>query len=229
MPAEPDRIHPMRFPFPAPAALCGLLAATTLSASAADTSPAAITIIDADEIVFDRSQVEWAESYLQWIAAFARGSSPSSDTTGAQCGAKQGGEVWFLASSDGTQAIVRDCAVPAGKTLFVPLISTTERSNSGEPNCGAMARQAAGALAHVSRLSMMIDGHPVGGLENHRQPTGECFALDARQASRSATKAAVADGYYVMLQPLPPGPHTIAVEAGIDGTALSTTYHLDVR
>lgn len=218
----------MRFSFPAPAALCALLAAATLPAAAADTAPP-IAIIDADEIVFDRSQVEWAESYLQWIASFARGSSPSSDTTGAQCGAKQGGEVWFLASSDGTQAVVRDCAIPPGKTLFVPLFSATERSNSGQPNCAAMARQAAGALAHVSRLEMTIDGRPVGGLQNHRQPTGECFALDARQASRSATKAAVADGYYVMLQPLPPGPHTIVVEARIDGTTLSTTYHLDVR
>ena len=208
--------------------LAGMLATAAISAAAADTAPA-IAIIDADEIVFDRPQVEWAESYLQWIAAFARGSSPSSDTTGAQCGAKQGGEVWFLASSDGTQAVVRDCAIPPGKTLFVPLVSTTERSNSGVPNCAAMARQAAGALAHVSRLSMTIDGRPVGGLQNHRQPTGECFALDARQASRSATKAAVADGYYVMLQPLPPGSHTIVVEARIDSTALSTTYHLDVR
>ena len=219
----------MRFSFPAPAALGAWLAAASLSVAAADPSPPAITVIDPDEIVFDHSQVEWAESYLQWIAAFARGSSPSSDTTGAQCGAKQGGEVWFLASSDGTQAVVRDCAIPAGRTLFVPLVSTMERSNSGEPNCGAMARQAAGALAHVSRLAMSIDGHPVGGLESHRQPTGECFALDARQASRSATKAAVADGYYVMLQPLPPGPHTIVVQARIDSTTLSTTYRLDVR
>jgi hypothetical protein len=222
------RFPALCFPLAARACLAGMCATAAISAAAADTAPA-ITIIDPDEIVFDRSQVEWAESYLQWIAAFARGSSPSSDTTGAQCGAKQGGEVWFLASSDGTQAVVRDCAIPAGKTLFVPLVSTTERSNSGEPNCGAMARQAAGALAHVSRLSMTIDGHPVGGLQTHRQPTGECFALDVRQASRSATRAAAADGYYVMLQPLPPGPHTIVVEARIDSTTLSTTYRLDVR
>jgi hypothetical protein len=32
-----------------------------------------------------------------------------------------------------------------------------------------------------------------------------------------------------MLPPLPPGPHTIEVGARIDGTSLSTTYHLDVR
>lgn len=206
-----------------------MLAATLFSAAAADDAPPAVTVIDADEIVFDRSQVEWAESYLQWIAAFARDSSPIADTTGAQCGAKQGGEVWFLASSDGTAPVVRTCAIPAGKTLFVPILSTMERSNSREPSCGAMARLAAGALARANRLAMTIDGRPVDDLASHRLPTGDCFALDARLASRSTARAAVADGYYVMLQPLPPGPHTIAVGARIDSTSLSTTYHLDVR
>ena len=208
--------------------LAAALGALTLSASAADNAPAA-TLIDADEIVFDRSQVEWSENYLQWIAAFARDSSPLSDTTGARCGARQGGEVWFLASSDGTAPVVRSCAVPAGKTLFVPIVSTMERSGSREPNCAAMARLAAGALARVSRLTMTIDGRPVEDLANHRLPTGECFALDARQGSGSGAKGAVADGYYVMLQPLPPGPHTIAVGARFDGTSLSTTYHLDIH
>jgi hypothetical protein len=206
-----------------------MLAAAVFSAAAADSAPPAVAVIDADELVFDRSQVEWAESYLQWVAAFARDSSPVSDTTGAQCGAKQGGEVWFLASSDGTAPVVRACAVPAGKTLFVPVVSTMQRSSSREPNCGAMARLAAGALSRVSGLAMAIDGRPVDELGSHLLPTCDCFALDARLASRSTTKAAVADGYYVMLPPLPPGPHTIEVGARIDGTSLSTTYHLDVR
>jgi len=228
----------MRFHFPdssrllaSRAALCGLLASAMLpaTAAAADPPPPAVAVIDADEIVFDHSQAEWAEDYLQWIASFARDSSPLSDATGAQCAAKQRGEVWFLASSDGTAPIVRACAIPAGKTLFVPLVSTMERSNSPQPNCAAMARLAAGALGRVSRLSMTIDGQPVQDLGSHRLPTGDCFALGARQTAGSSAKAAVADGYYVMLAPLPPGPHTIAVDARIDSTTLSTTYRLDVH
>lgn len=219
----------MQFPFQAPArGLAAVFGAAALSAAAATTAPAA-AIIDADEIVFDHSQVEWSESYLQWIAAFARGSSPLSDTTGARCGAKQGGDVWFLASSEGTAPVVRSCAVPAGRTLFVPIVSTTERSASLEPGCASMARIAAGALAHVSQLTMTIDGQAVDALESHRLATGHCFALGARQTPRSDAKAAVADGYYVMLQPLSPGPHTIVVGARFDGASLSTTYHLDVH
>ena len=204
------------------------LAATTLSAAAAESNPPAAAIA-AEEIVFDHSQVEWSETYLQWIASFARDNSPVADTTGAQCGAKQGGDVWFLAASDGTAPVVRDCAIPAGKTLFVPIVSTMERSGNREPKCESMAHIAAGTLARASGLSLTVDGQAITDLESHRLATGDCFALGARQTPRVMLKAAVADGYYVMLQPLAPGAHTLVVGARFEGTSLSTTYRLDVH
>ena len=213
------------------ALVCLALAAIDLSATAADAPPrgTAVTIIDVDEVVYDRSQVEWSEAYLQWIAAFARGSSPVSDTTGALCAAKQGGDVWFLATTDGTGPVERSCAIPAGKTLFVPLATTLERSGNKEPVCESMARIAAGSLTHVSQLTMTIDGVSVDNMESHRIPTRDCFALGARQFPPVRAKTAVADGWYVMLAPLPPGSHTIVVNGRYDNTPLSTTYRLDVH
>ena len=220
-----------RLPFPLRFAARGAaLLAALVAALPAAAAPMPSVAIGADEIVLDRSQGEWAEAYLQWIAAFARDSSPISDTTGARCAAKQEGDVWFLAMSDGTAAVVRTCTVPVGKTLFVPIASTMERSGNREPDCDSMARIAADNIAHrVSRLSMTVDGQAVDNLESHRVASRQCFALGLRQVPRSAAKTAVADGYYVMLQPLPAGPHTIAVEARFDGASLSTTYRLDVR
>ena len=209
-------------------ALPGALLAASLSATAADPVPGAP--IGPDDIVFDHSRVEWSEAYLQWIAAFARGDSPVSDTTGALCAAKQEGVVWFLAMSDGTQAVERACAVPAGKTLFVPIVSTMERSGNREPDCESMARIAADNITHrVSGLSMTVDGRVVDNLPAYRAATRECFALGLRQVPRAAARTAVADGYYVMLNPLPAGAHTIVVGARYDNAALSTTYRLDVR
>ena len=93
-----------------------------------------------------------------------------------------------------------------------------------------MARIAADMLTHhASRLSMTIDGQAVDNLESHRIPTADCFALGLRQTPRATLKAAVADGYYVMLKPLAAGPHTIAFSARFDNVVLSTTYQLDVR
>ena len=213
---------------PGLAAFC-LALGIALSSLAAD-SPAPPVIVGPDEIVADRSQAEWSEAWLQWIAAFARDGSPVADTTGAQCAAKQEGDVWFLATSDGTAPVVRSCSVPGGKTLFVPVASTMERSGNREPDCESMARIAAGTLTqHVSRLSMTLDGQPVDNLASHRIATRECFALGLRQTPRSTARTTVADGYFVMLQPLAAGPHTIAVGARFDSTWLSTTYHLDVH
>ena len=196
--------------------------------SAASSSSAAKPI-GVDEIVYDRSQVEWSEAYLQWIAAFSRGSSPVSDTTGTLCAAKQEGDVWFLATSDGTGPVERSCSIPAGKMLFVPLATTLERSGNKEPVCETMAHIAAGSLTHVTKLAMTIDGVPVDNMESHRIPTNDCFALGTRQVPRLIAKTAVADGWYVMLAPLSPGAHTIVVTGRYDETPLSTTYHLTVQ
>jgi len=217
------------------------LAAVGLCATAADislygapipsaaSSSSAAKPIDVDEIVYDRSQVEWSEAYLQWIAAFSRGSSPVSDATGALCAAKQEGDVWFLATSDGTGPVERSCSIPAGKTLFVPLATTLERSGNKEPLCATMAHIAAGSLTHVTQLAMKIDGVPVDNMESHRIPTNDCFALGTRQVPRLIAKTAVADGWYVMLAPLSAGAHTIVITGRYDETPLSTTYHLTVQ
>ena len=211
------------------AALCIAFACVGAHAASADAQPPTAAF-GADEIVADRTQVEWSQSYLQWIAAFARDSSPISDTTGARCAAKQEGDVWFLATSDGTAPVVRTCAVPAGKTLFVPIASTIERSGNREPVCESMARIASETISlHVTGLSLVVDGQAVDDLASHRLATGTCFALGVRQVPRLAAATTVGDGYYVMLKPLAPGAHTIAIGARFDSTPVSTTYHLDVR
>lgn len=183
-----------------------------------------------DEIVADRPQVEWSESYLQWIASFSHDNSPISDASGALCAAKQQGDVWFLATSDGTAPVVRTCAIPADKWLFVPIANTVERSGNREPVCDSMAKIAADTIdAHVSHLSLVIDGQPADNLAAHRLATGTCFSLDPHLATKHPIETTVADGYYVMLRPLARGPHTIAVGAKFDGISVSTTYRIDAH
>ena len=62
-----------------------------------------------------------------------------------------------------------------------------------------------------------------------RLATGTCFSLGLRQTPRLTAATAVGDGYYVMLNPLAPGAHTIVVGAKFDSTPVSTTYRLDVH
>ena len=221
MPVSPKFLFPL-----------AVLGASLLAASPAIAAEAsAITaVINADDIVLDRPQVEWSQAYLQWIASFARAASPISDASGASCATGQQGDVWFLATSDGTSPVTRICSVPPGKTLFVPIASTMERSGNKEPICDSMARIADHTITQrVSHMVMTIDGLAVDNLDSHRLATGACFALGVRQSPRIAAATTVADGYYVMLRPLAPGLHTIAVEARFDNALLSTTYRLDVH
>jgi hypothetical protein len=72
---------------------------------------------------FGQTYEEGAVTYRQWLAAIPAASNPGIDLTGEYCGEGQSGPVWFLASHIGGPAtVVRDCQVPAGKALYVPLV-----------------------------------------------------------------------------------------------------------
>ena len=55
-------------------------------------------------------------------------SNPIYDRTGKNCGIAQHGESWFLAGSTGA-TVTRSCNVPAGVSLFVPLVCVTDTDN----------------------------------------------------------------------------------------------------
>ena len=51
--------------------------------------------------------------------------NPVFDTSGQYCALRQVGDVWFLAGAFGGPPVVRNCEVPAGKSLFFPLINNS--------------------------------------------------------------------------------------------------------
>jgi hypothetical protein len=201
------------------------------AASGTDATLPGAQAIDAAEDVAGTSQADWSQAWLQWVASFPRYASPTTDTTGALCEAKQDGDVWFLAASNGTAAVQRTCTIPPGKTLFVPLASTTEaRSGNREADCPAMARIAAQSIeVNVDQLSLVVDGVPLPDLRSHRLATSGCYSPGLRQMPRTTVPTTVGNGYYVMLRPLAPGKHTLSFGARFGDARLSTTYTLDVR
>src|SRR5215213_5231573 len=88
-------------------------------------------------------------------------------------------------------------------------------------------------------LKVAVDGKELRGLEAHRAAS-DAFELtdtdliDTLGGEISHPNLAVADGYWVMLNPLKPGEHTIRIESAIDqgpfaGTASDVTYQVTVR
>jgi hypothetical protein len=147
----------------------------------------------------------------------------------------QSGPVWFLAGTDGTFEPRRRCVVPEGKYLLLPVINMVywQRTDVDERMpCADLQRGSAVNNDHLVSAVVVLDGKPLGDMRVHRVRSEGCFALDPGDA---ASPLAAADGYWLMLKPLPRGHHTIRVGAnyGAPGQAYGNMvqnfeYELDV-
>lgn len=208
-------------------AVLALLLSAVLPASAQ--AQAGPTVPPA-ETVEGMSQAEWSRAWWQWAASFEHGSSPVADRTGALCGSRQGGKVWFLAGTYGTRRTVRTCTVPRGKYLFFPLINYVVMPGPSMPvNCGSATRDVARMTDSVSALVLEIDGFRVPGLPSYRQATKACFDLGERSEPRARVFPSAANGYYVMVRPLKPGKHTLEFGGALPGMLQAVTYTLIVE
>lgn len=188
---------------------------------------------------------QWAYSIPQPYAIIPGGASytnqapfnPLLDLTGASCMAGQRGSVWFLAGTPGnigSATVTRSCAVPAGVSIFFPVIAFSNINTPGCPSGTAPMDvkdlQAAfpPVIASVTSLSVTVDGANVTRtLAKLVQsppfelafPAQNTFGPAACNASNPPPNyplpagiysPVVAEGYFVWLPPLPPGGHTIS-------------------
>jgi len=201
---------------------------------------------------FGKSYGAWSGAWWQYVFSQPASSNPLVDPTGAHCRAGQSGRVFFLVGTNGGGTATRDqCIVPAGKALFFPLVNAFDVHVPGD---GLDTPQKVWDDLHVtigfgpfSELHATIDGVAVGNLTPSSTPYHACagpvagcappfsltFPADNFFGLPAGTyEPAVADGFYLMLAPLPPGPHTI----NFGGTGLfgessfseEITYHLVV-
>jgi hypothetical protein len=101
----------------------------------------------------------WAAEWWQWALGIPGAVSPLTDTTGAQCAQRQVDAVWFLAGSVSPDPVVRTCEVPAGRSLFFPLISTFFGASLNDPpdtRTEAFVR-AAGSCTEPAQIAVRID------------------------------------------------------------------------
>jgi hypothetical protein len=164
--------------------------------------------------------------WWQWVSSIPVAENPALDPTGAKCAVGQRGSTWFLAGTFGG-TVTRTCSVPTGKEIFFPVANI---SFFDSPNqCGQgpdhfsvaeMRSALAGAIAGLSDLSAEIDGKPVKNLQRVRSrvfevalPPGNPYDSAAAPCPAGIYSPALADGYYVLLEPLTAGQHTLHFHA----------------
>lgn len=204
---------------------------------------------------------EWSAKWWQWALGLPPDINPLLDPTGDLAGSGQEGQVWFLAGTFGGPA-ERNAVIPAGKKLFFPIVNWTVWEPDDDetarlivehlgldPNVlteAEILRITAAWLADRSTpLSCTVDGVPLANLGNYRAESPDYeFILDDDLAALFGLPGglktpAVADGYWIMLAPLPVGEHTIEFHGVVDiseangdpfdlSFAVDVIYHLTV-
>ncbi|MFL5760248.1 MAG: alpha/beta fold hydrolase [Thermomicrobiales bacterium] len=205
------------------------------------TPSAAGVVLSPDAKVDGLSLGEWSARSWQWSFSFPNDANPFSDETGERCGFGQSGPVFFLAGAD--HSVARSCVVPLGVNIFVPIIgsecSTVEpppffgRDEAELRRCATGNVTMAERVLDMSVMQLTVDGQAIDDLSAYRAatplftlwlPKGNALGSDKMVAN------SVADGYQVMLNPLPEGDHVVVITfPGGPGQTLTITYKLTVQ
>jgi hypothetical protein len=188
----------------------------------------------------------WAVEWWQWALGVPGAVNPLTDTTGEHCAQRQVDEVWFLAGSDSTDPIVRTCKIPAGKSLFFPLINNFYGAFLNDPpetRTEAFVRAQA-SCTEPAEISVSIDDFTVpkptrfftgeSGSQspffNVQLPPGNRFGVDETVVPKLVLSPSAEQGYYLFVRPLRAGLHTIRWSASGCRPDFSQdiTYHLTV-
>lgn len=81
---------------------------------------------------------------------------------------------------------------------------------------------------NAAALLLDVDGTRVPIHAGHRQATA-CFDLGTRTQARTRVFPSAANGYYVMLQPLSPGRHTLHFGGALPSMLQAVSYTLEVE
>ena len=193
-----------------------------------------------------QSYGRWAAQWWQWILGIPGAVNPLTDATGEHCAQRQVDRVWFLAGSFSPEPVVRTCQIPAGKSLFFPLINSVYGAFLNDPPDTRTEEfvRAASNCTEAAQISVSIDGFAVpqptrfftgasGSLSplfNVQLPPGNLLGVDETVVPELVLSPSGEQGYYLFVRPLPPGGHVIHwVASGcVAGLSQDITYQLTV-
>lgn len=198
------------------------------------------------------SQTTWSELLWSYIYAQPIDHNPFLDTTGADCGRGQFGPVWFLPAVPGSTlgtSVTRTCTIPRHRAIMLQLASAMNDFPCPDPTFKPAPGQSLYDFL-ISAIAPLIDGEPsdafavtLDGVAVHdplsyRRQSQHVFLFKGNTSLNPGfdtcvtghIQEAVADGFYLMFQPLAPGHHTILVNGhDMHGVAVTLTEELTIQ
>ena len=204
--------------------------ATSLSTPMAESG----SILDPTGTYAGKTYAEWSASWWKWALRISEPRSPVTDPTGADCAVRQDTRVWFLAGNTGGTT-TRSCTVPANRAILFPVINAAcWAPNDGETEAELKAC-AATLMDAVTETTASIDGASVdlGPPSDGRfRFVSRLFTLkiapDNGFGAPSGKTRAVADGFWVLVNPLPVGQHTIEFHGSAPAFGFELSVHYDL-
>jgi hypothetical protein len=188
----------------------------------------------------------WTETFWQRVMSVPLDKNPLADPTGADCAQGQPhSEVWFLSGAfPPATTAVRSCTVPRHRALVIPLASYLNDYPCPDPAFQPAPGQSLGqfltagakeVIDPIDTLTLTIDGTPVTGLFDYRSTTrlfmftGDTSLQAIDGCVTGHRQPGVADGYTIVVKPLPAGVHSIVFTTNAPaGPSRSFTYTITV-
>jgi hypothetical protein len=182
-----------------------------------------------NESPFGTAYSTWIARWLNWTAGISNTEHPR-DFADRTCNVSQTWkDVWFLPDTLNGN-IVRECEVPHGKAIFIPITTGWQSVAESEEFRGKPLNEIKDSLIkgasycdnfNVERVAE-IDGQKVQGLEGdspYRTNTTQLFNLTYGENNiydvKPETSPAFAEGWFLFLKPLPQGDHTLKIDSKI--------------
>lgn len=184
---------------------------------------------------------EHIENFWKWILAIPAKDNPFDDQTGEKCATGQSNRssMFYLSPNSGGRSD-RTCEVPVGKALFIPLMpaeySDLEQRGASVEQLSATVKKDQDA---VNSLYLKIDDkeYKYDNLTKYRiHPTPPFEVTYPDNAIFGVVKGgnstAVADGYYIITEPLAKGNHTIHYKSSLicsDPDCAEPNFVIDIK
>ena len=184
-----------------------------------------VKIFPSDSKPYDQSYSEHIKNFWKWIASIPVDTNPMKDATGEKCSNGQSGSnssVFYL-SGGGGGTWERVCKIPAGKGVLIPVmtvVSTTNELEEGEGTPARLDKIAKDDQDSVNSLYLRIndDEYPFVNLSKYRTHTDlfeVVYPQGAIFSARPGVSNAVADGYYIITEPLTKGNYTVQYKGSL--------------
>ena len=167
---------------------------------------------------------EHAENFWKWLLSLPADHSPIDDPTGEKCSVGQdnsNSSIFYLSVNAGGRSD-KVCEVPAGKGLLIPVmvveVSDKEAPGSSEDDLSNAAKKDQDS---VNSLYLKINDREYSYQEllKYRTHTGAFDVVFPDNGlfgvMDGGHSKAVADGFYILTEPLPTGNHTIHFKSSL--------------